>query len=94
MLIDNMLPNSEGFIFIQAFDKPKLFYGVIEASLCYILASIINHKQDFFPLSHEKYVEEINIKISVQFCGIKPTEGIISEDQNKLNSPNFEVWPS
>jgi len=33
MLIDNMLPNSKEFIFIQAFDKPKLFYGVIEASL-------------------------------------------------------------
>ena len=33
MLIDNMLPNNKEFICMQAFDKPKLFYGVIEASL-------------------------------------------------------------
>ena len=89
-----MLPNSKAYIFIQAFDKPKLFYGVIEASLYWALASIINHKQHFFPLSLENYVEEINIKIPAQFCSLKPAEGIISEDQNKLHSPDFEVWPS
>ena len=33
MLIDNMLPNNKEYIFIQAFDKPKLFYEVIEDSL-------------------------------------------------------------
>ena len=94
MLIDNMLHNSKEYIFIQAFDKPKLFYGVIEGSLYEALASIINHKQDFFPPSLENYVEEININIPAQSYSLKPAEGMISEDQNKLNSPNFAVSPS
>jgi len=94
MLIDIMLCNSKEFIFIQAYDKPKLFYGVIEASLYQVLASTINHKQDLFPLSLKSYMEEINIKIPAQFCNLKPAAGMISEDQNKLKSVNFEVWPS
>jgi hypothetical protein len=94
MLIDNVIPNSKESLFIQAFDKPKLFYGVIEASLYWDLANIINHKQDLFPLSLENCVEKIDIKISAQLCSLKHAAGIISEDQNKLNSSIFEVWPS